>query len=621
VPTAMVQDDRGSDRQPFGSRGGTAIRYHFPLDGEYTIKVVLKRQLYLYLIGMAEPHQIDLRLDGALLKRFTIGGEGKGLTAPESFAGNTQGDRDWEIYMHTADAGLEVRVPVKAGTRDVGVSFVRQHWEPEGVLQPPQRGFARTTNELYFGEPAVDRVLVGGPYKTVRAADTPSRRKILTCRPTASTRASEEACATRILSNLARRAYRRPVTDAEVNTLLDFYKAGRADGDFDLGIQRGLRRILSAPAFLFRVERDMPGAVFRISDIDLASRLSFFLWSSIPDDELLNLAVSGTLSEPAVLERQVRRMLRDSRAQALVDNFANQWLKLGRLAGVVPDVDEFPDFDENLREALQQETRLFVASQLREDRSVVELVSADYTFVNERLARHYGLRDVYGSRYRRVAFADGVRGGLLGQASVLTATSYPNRTSPVLRGRWLLESLLGAPPPAPPPDVPALKENDGEGERHTVRERLEAHRRNPSCAVCHVRMDPLGFSLENFDALGKWRTMSDGAPIDASATLPDGSRFEGVAGLRTLLMNHREDFVRTFTERLLSYAIGRGTEASDWPAVRKIVRDRASDDHRWSSIILAIVRSTPFTMSTSGQVGRAGLAGQGGLARRATERQ
>jgi hypothetical protein len=290
-------------------------------------------------------------------------------------------------------------------------------------------------------------------------------------------------------------------------------------------------------------------------------------------------------------------MLRDSRSQALVDNFAYQWLKLGRLAGVVPDVDEFPDFDENLREALQQETRLFVASQLREDRSIVELISADYTFVNERLARHYGIRDVYGSRYRRVTFDDGVRGGLLGQASILTATSYPNRTSPVLRGRWLLESLLGAPPPAPPPDVPALKENDAEGEQHTVRERLEAHRRNPSCAVCHVRMDPLGFSLENFDALGKWRTTSDGATIDASAALPDGSRFEGVAGLRALLMNHREDFVRTFTERLLSYSIGRGTEASDWPAVRKIVRDTASEDHRWSAIILAIVRSTPFTMT------------------------
>ncbi len=619
VPTSMVQDDRANERQPFGSRGGTTVRYHFPLDGTYSIKVVLKRQLYLYLIGMGESHQIDLRLDGVLLKRFTIGGEGKGSTAPESFAGNTQGDREWEIYMHTADAGLEVRVPIKAGTREVGVSFVREHWEPEGVLQPPQRGFARTTNELYFGEPGVDSVLVGGPYNPAGAGDTPSRRKIFVCRtPT-------DQCATRILSTLARRAYRRPVTDAEVATLLDFYRAGRADGGFDMGIQRGLRRILSAPAFLFRVEHEPPqlaaGTPYRLNPIDLASRLSFFLWSSIPDDELMELAVRGTLGDPAVLERQVRRMLHDARSQALIDNFANQWLKLGRLPGIVPDVDEFPDFDENLREAVQQETRLFVASQLREDRSVVDLIGANYTFVNERLARHYGIPNVYGSHFRRVVFNDGVRGGLLGQASILTATLYPNRTSPVLRGRWLLESLLGSPPPAPPPDVPALKENGANGERLSVRERLEAHRKNPGCAVCHVRMDPLGFSLENFDALGKWRTTSDGSPVDASASLPDGSHFDGVAGLRSLLLNHREDFVRTFTDRLLSYSIGRGTEPADWPAIRKIVRDTASEDHRWSSIIMAIVESTPFGMSTSAAApleGRAGETGRAGPASQAT---
>jgi hypothetical protein len=604
VPTAMAQDDRAGERQPFGSRGGTTIRHHFPLDGDYTIKVVLRRQLYLYLIGMGEPHQIDIRLDGSLLKRFTIGGEGKGMTAPESFAGNTQGDHDWEIYMHTADAALEVRVPVKAGTREVGVSFVQQHWEPEGVLQPPQRGFARTTNELYFGEPAVDTVLVGGPYKAVRAADAPSRRKIFVCRPAARTRAAQDPCAKRILATLARRAYRRPVTDAEMNTLLDFYRTGRAEGGFDEGVQRGLRRILSAPAFLFRVEREPSGLTagqpYRLNPFDLASRLSFFLWSSIPDEELLELAERGTLTEPAVLEQQVRRMLGDPRSRSLVENFASQWLKLGRLAGVVPDVDEFPDFDENLRQAMQEETRLFVASQLHEDRSVVDLIRANYTYVNERLARHYGIPDVYGSRFRRFVFGDGVRGGLLGQASILTATSYPNRTSPVLRGRWLLESLLGSPPPAPPADVPPLKENGADGDRHSVRERLEAHRKNPGCATCHVRMDPLGFSLENFDALGKWRTASDGAPVDASASLPDGSRFDGVTGLRTLLLSHREDFVRTFTDRLLSYAIGRGTEACDWPSVRRIVRDSAAGDYRWSSIIMGVVRSTPFAMSEAG---------------------
>ena len=624
VPTAMVQDERAGEQQPFGSRGGTTIRYHFPVDGEYSIRVVLKRQLYLYLIGMGEAHQIDVRIDGTLLKRFAIGGEGKGLTAPESFAGNTQGDRGWEIYMHTADAELEVRVPVKAGTREVGVSFVRRHWEPEGVLQPPQRGFARTTNELYFGDPGVDTVLVGGPYNPARATDTPSRRKIFTCRPAGNTRGAEEACATRILTTLSRRAYRRTATGAELDTLRSFYRSGREDGDFELGIQRALRRMLSAPAFLFRIERNpfdsaqnkapdaAQGKAFTLRPIDLASRLSFFLWSSIPDDELLDLAEAGTLSHPAVLERQVRRMLRDPRSQALVDNFANQWLKLGRLAGVVPDVDEFPDFDENLREALQQETRLFVASQLRDDRSVVDLIGADYTFVNERLARHYGIPGVYGGRFRRVEFTDGIRGGLLGQASILATTSYPNRTSPVLRGRWLLENMLGSPPPAPPPDVPALKEGGTDGAPRSVRERLEAHRRNPGCAVCHVRMDPLGFSLENFDALGKWRTVSDGAPVDASASLPDGSRFSGVAGLRSLLLDHREDFVRTFSDRLLSYSLGRGTEASDWPAVRGIVRESAPADYKWSSIILGIVRSTPFTMSKidAAQPGQAAPGGR-----------
>ena len=601
IPTALVQDDRTSEALPFGSRGGTAIRYLFPLDGEYSIKVVLKRQLYLYLLGMGEPHQIDVRLDGVLIKRFTVGGEGKGLTAPESFAGNTQGDPDWEVYMHTADAGLEVRVPVKAGTREVGVSFVKKHREPEGILQPPQRGFARTTNELYYGEPAVDSVLIGGPYRGAVAADTPSRRKVFVCRPTNS--ASEEPCAKRILSTLARRAYRRPVTDAEVQTLLGFYKAGRSEGGFDAGIQRGLRRILAAPSFLFRIEREpaniAPGTPYRLTDVDLASRLSFFLWSSIPDDELLDAAVAGRLQDPAVMEQQVRRMLRDPRAQALVDNFANQWLKLGKIAGMVPDVDEFPDFDENLRDALRQETKLFIGSQLRENRSVIDLLAADYTFVNERLARHYQIPNIYGSHFRRVTFQDGIRGGLLGQASILAATSYPNRTSPVLRGRWLLENMLGSPPPAPPPDVPALKDSGVDGAPRSVRERLEAHRKDPGCAVCHVRMDPLGFSLENFDALGKWRTSSDGAPIDASGSLPDGSRFQGVVGLRTLLLNHRDDFVRTFTERLLAYAVGRGIEYYDLPAVRAITKGAAADDHRWSAIIIGIVRSTPFSMSSS----------------------
>jgi hypothetical protein len=599
IPTALVQEDRTSDDLPFGSRGGISIPYQFPLDGEYRIKVLLRRQLYLYLIGMGEPHQIDIRLDGTLLKRFTIGGEGKGRTAPESFAGNTQGDPEWEVYMHTADDGLTVSVPVTAGPHDVGVSFVRRHREPEGILQPPQRGFARTTNELYFGNPAVDIVSIAGPYSPRPVEDTPSRRAMFVCRPRAAN--GDEQCARTILARLARRAYRRPVTDQDLQTLLGFYRAGQAEEGFEAGIQRGLRRILASPSFLFRIEREpsnaAPGSAYRLDDIDLASRLSFFLWSSIPDEELLAAATRGTLSTPAGLEQHVRRMLADRRSQALVDNFVSQWLTLNKLAGVVPDVDAYPEFDENLRDAFRQETRLFVGAQLREDRGVGELLTANYTYVNERLARHYQIPNVYGSHFRRVTFADGKRGGLLGQGSILTVTSYPNRTSPVLRGRWLLDNILGAPPPPPPPDVPALQES-ADGRPRSIREQMEMHRKNPSCAVCHVRMDPLGFSLENFDALGKWRTSIDAMPIDASASLPDGTRFDGIAGLRDLLARHQEDFARTFTQKLLGYALGRSVEAADFPAIRQITRNAASGGYRWSSLIMGIVSSTPFTMST-----------------------
>ena len=600
VSPRLVQDERTSDLLPFGSRGGTAIRHNFPVDGEYSIKVVLSRQLYDYLIGMGEPHQLDVRLDGALLRRFSVGGEAKGIPGPETYAGNTQGDDEWEKYMHTADAGLEIRIPVRAGTHEVGVSFVRNHWEAEGIAQPPQRGFARTTNERYYGNPGVDTVLIGGPYQPVVADDTPSRRRIFSCRP--SQLSSEEACATQILSTLARRAYRRPVTETDVERLVSFYRLGRAERDFDTGIRRGLERMLAAPSFLFRIQHEpataVPGTVYRLNDLDLASRLSFFIWSSIPDDELLDLAVRGALKDPAVLNRQVRRMMRDARSRALVDNFANQWLKLGKLGGVVPDVDAFPDFDENLRDAMQQETHLFIGSQLKDDRSVMELLTANYTFLNERLARHYQVPNVYGNHFRRVSFADGSRGGLLSQASILTVTSYPNRTSPVVRGKWLLETMLGSPPPPPPLNVPPLKENEkGENDRPlSVRERMEAHRRSPACAVCHVRMDPLGFSLENFDALGKWRTQSDGAPIDATAALPDGTQFEGVVGLRALLAGHEAEFVGTLTEKLLAYALGRGVEFYDLPTVRAIVKSAAANEYRWSSLIAEIVRSKPFTM-------------------------
>ncbi len=336
---------------------------------------------------------------------------------------------------------------------------------------------------------------------------------------------------------------------------------------------------------------------YRLSSLELASRLSFFLWSSLPDDELLDLAAQGKLTGPGVLDQQVRRMLRDSRSQALVDNFANQWLRLGKLAGVVPDVNVSPDFDENLRDAMLKETDLFFGSQIRDDRSVTELLTANYTYVNERLARHYGIPNIYGSQFRRVALPDGARGGLLSHASVLTVTSYPTRTSPVLRGKWLLANILGAPPPPPPPDVPALKEAGEDGQPHSIRERMELHRKNPVCASCHQRMDPLGFSLENFDAVGKWRTVADGEPVVAAASLPDGTKFDGVAGLRSLLVSHKDDFVRTLTEKLLSYAIGRGIEYFDEPSVRAIARDTAVHGYRWSSLIGAIARSTPFTMA------------------------
>jgi hypothetical protein len=599
ISKALVQDDRLGDDLPFGSQGGALIRHYFPLDADYTIKVLLRRQEYDYIVGMGERHQLDVRLDGTRLQRFTVGGEAKGMTAPENFAGNTQGDPEFEEYMHTADAHLEVRVPVKAGLHEVGVSFVRRLWEPEGVLQPPQTGFGRTTNEYYHGNPAVEIVSIGGPYGAGAAGATP--RPLFICRPKDA--AAEEPCARKILSTLAARAYRRPATEADLQPLLQFYKAGRADEDFAAGIRRGIERILAAPSFLFRIERApaglAAGSTYRLSDLDLASRLSFFLWSSIPDDELRNAAVQGQLADPAALERQVKRMLRDPRARALVDNFASRWLELGKLSGAVPDTELYPEFDENLRDAMEQETKLFIAEQLRENRGVVELLTADYSFLNERLATHYGIRNIYGSHFRRVTFSDGTRGGLLGQSSILTVTSYPNRTSVTMRGRWLLANLLGAPPPPPPPDIPALKEPGAEGQPRSLRARMEMHRKNPACASCHRRMDPLGFALENFDALGKWRNTSDGAPIDPSGSLPDGTSFEGAAGLRTLIVGHQEDFVRTLSGKLLAYAIGRGLDHHDMPAIRRIARDAAASGYSWSSIITAIVASTPFSMAVT----------------------
>jgi mono/diheme cytochrome c family protein len=612
VPMSLVQDDRVGDDLPFGSQGGLFVQHQFPADGEYDIKVTLRRQRYLYIMGMGERHEMDVRIDGKRVARFSVGGEGKGLTAPESFAGNTQGDPEWEVYMHTADDKLRVRVPVKAGNHTISVSFVRRFWEPEGILQPPQRGFAKTTNELYHGHPAVDNVAVTGPLRgaDVPSAATPSqsesRKRIFVCRPGG--KADEEPCARRILSNVASRAYRRPVTEADVATLMEFYREGRAEGDFEDGIERGLERILAAPSFLFRIVKTpeaVRGNVFRVSDLELASRLSFFLWSSLPDDSLLAAANKGLLRSPDELRRQVRRMLDDARSSALVEGFAIQWLKLGKVAGVVPDVDAFPEFDENLRRSMLDETRAFIASQLREDRRIIELVTADYSYINERLAKHYKIPNVYGSHLRRVSFPDGTHGGLLGQAAVMTATSYPNRTSPVLRGKWLLDNILGSPMPAPPADVPSLDESASKERPTSIREQMQAHRRNPTCATCHVRLDPLGFALENFDALGTWRTKTAAGPVDTTATMPDGAEIRGFAGLKALIVAREDVFVRTFTEKLLSYAIGRGVEAADMPAVRGVVRRAAANGYRWSDIITGVVESTPFTMSSVPAAGTA----------------
>ena len=602
VPLNLIQDDRQNEDLPFGSRGGAAIRHHFPVDGEYVIRARLQTNYVGYVRGIDQAHEIDFRLDGRRIEQFTFGGEAPGTPSPISFAGNIRGTDDWESYTLHADDGLEVRVNVEAGPHVIGITFPREMWEPDGVLQPRQTGFALAINDMPDGNPALSSVQISGPYTVDGPGTTPTRRRIFTCTP--ATAADEPGCAREILSTLARRAYRRPVTEGDVGTLLDFYEAGRRDGSFDDGIGFALERLLADPDFLYRIERDpvdvAAGTAYPVSDVELASRLSFFLWSSIPDDELLDRAEDGTLADPAVLERQVRRMLADPRAKALVDNFAGQWLHLRNMESVYPDPLEFPEFDENLREAYQAETELFIEQQLRDDASMLDLLRADYTFVNERLARHYGIPNIYGNRFRKVTFAPGERAGLLSHGSLMTVTSYPNRTSPVLRGKWVLENLLGAPPPEPPPDVPTLEEENADGEPLSMREALVMHRENPACAVCHAPMDPIGFSLENFNAIGEWRPTSEaGTPIDASGTLPDGAAFDGPTGLRDLLLDRPDDFVGTVIEKLMMYALGRGLEYYDAPTVRRIVREAAGEDYRWSSVILGIVKSTAFQMRRS----------------------
>ena len=623
VPKALMQEDRMSEELPFGSRGGIAIHHYFPLDGEYVIRIRLQRDFRDRMRGLGEPNQLDVRLDGARIKLFTIGGERKGKSAPV-FSTAQLGDPEQENYEHTADAALEVRFSAKAGRRLVGVAFVNQSAEPEGALQyvnskPESLPHLSLFDLMEYkgGAPDVDTVAIGGPYDSKTLEETPSRQRIFVCHPAVN--ADEISCARKILSPLARRAYRRPVTEEDVQTLLGFFKAGRDPknngGGFEAGIETALERILVGPEFLFRIERDpantAPDTAYRISDLELASRMAFFLWSSMPDDTLLDLAARGKLSDSEVLRLQVRRMLADSRSEALVTNFAAEWLGLRNLRSAKPDPDAFPDFDENLREAFQKETELFFESIAREDRSVMDLLSANYTFLNERLARHYGIPNIYGSHFRRVTLSNesngigALRGGLLTQGSILTETSYANRTSPTIRGKWVLENILGAPPPPPPPNVPSLKDNK-EVQALTMRQRMEQHRANPACAVCHSRMDPLGFALENFDAIGRWRAAEGKSLIDSSGALPDGTKFQGSDGLRKVLLDKREEFARTVTEKLLTYALGRGLEYYDAPAVRQITREAAvstgdpsGQPYRWSSLILGIIKSTPFQMRES----------------------
>lgn len=564
---------------PIGTRGGMLIPYSFPQNGEYEIQIRLMRDRNEHVEGLKRSHQLEILVDRQRVGLFTV-------RRPQN-----------DTEHQTADAHLHLRVPVTAGTHDVGVTFLKQ---PSSLVETKRQPFQAHFNFHRHPRlsPAVYQVSITGPFNPDRTSETASRRLIFVCKP--DSEGQETACATQILSQLMRRAYRRPVTDADLQQPMQFYQEARNSGDFDAGIESALAAILVNPQFLFRIERDPPdmepGSVYQISDIDLASRLSFFLWSSIPDNELLDLAEARQLHLPSVLKQQVQRMLADERSESLSRYFAGQWLYLRNLESLTPDLRLFPDFDHNLREAFRTETELFFDSIVRKDRSVLDLIRADYTFLNERLASHYGIPHIYGSRFRRVVLDPGSRrGGLLRHGSLLTVTSYATRTSPVIRGHWILKNLLGSPPPPPPDNVPDLKDNTV-ATNLTVRERLSEHRANPACATCHNLMDPVGFSLENYDAVGRWRDLESGIPIDASGGLPDGRKFSGADGLEEGLLDRPELFVGTLCEKLLTFGLGRGVDYSDAPAIRSMLRQAAADDYRFSSIILAIVQSAPFQM-------------------------
>jgi mono/diheme cytochrome c family protein len=627
-----VTDDLSQDEHlpglPLGTRGGTRVRYVFPMDGEYEIRPRLTRDLNESVPLYIEDQQLEISIDGERVGLYTLPGIGGAAdTPPESPGTQPQAARPAisqiqqavragareRAARNRADESWNLRVPVKAGARDLVVTFLNSVSAIDETARLPfERPFPAGVNIPETRRGAYLRsVEVAGPFDASGPGESQSRKRIFVCSPpsleerrrTGPVR-DDEACARTILTTLARRAYRRTVTNADVEPLMAFYREGRTQGGFDGGIENALRRLLVSPEFLIRVERDpagiAPGSVYAISDLELASRLSFFLWSSVPDDELLNVAAQGQLKQPAVLERQVRRMMADPRAEAFVRNFAGQWLFLRNLDAVVPVQSVFPDFDDALRQSFRRETELFFESIVRENRSALDLLRADYTFVNERLATHYGIPNIKGEHFRRITLpADSRRRGLLGQGSILTVTSYPDRTSPVVRGKWILENLLGTPPPPPLPNVPPLRATDTSGVVLPMRQRMERHRSNPVCASCHAMMDPLGLSLENFDAIGRWRTLGESsAPIDASGMAPDGTRFDGPDGLRSTLLRS-DRFVSTLTEKMLTYALGRGLEYYDAPSVRTILRGAAQDDYRFSSLIVGIVQSAPFRMRRS----------------------
>jgi hypothetical protein len=592
IPADLTQEEH-IDGLPIGTRGGALINYSFPMDGDYEIQIRLTRDRNEHVEGLNDAADLELLLDRERLKLFTV-------KPPAREAGFSE---DYQPNHDNVDKDLRLRVPVKAGSHAVGVAFLKN---PTALIETARQPYQAHFNSYRHPriQPAVYSIAIIGPYGATGPGDTPTRRRLFGAQPAGPK--DEDAAARAMLTSLMRRAYRRPVSAADVQGAFDLYTQARAAAPtdaFNAGIEMAVSGVLVSPEFLFRVEQEpagvAPNTPYRVSDLQLASRLSFFLWSSIPDDQLLDAAVAGTLHEPAVLERQVKRMLADGRSRALVTNFASQWLHLRNLDAITPDMRLFPDFDDNLRHAFRQETELFFESILREDRSALDLLHANYTYVNERLARHYGIPHVYGTRFRRVELGeDSGRGGLLRQASLLTVTSYATRTSPVIRGKFVLDNLLGVPPPPPLPDVPALKDNTVDGNL-TVRKRLAEHRSNAVCASCHNVMDPIGLSMEKFDAIGRRRTDEGGIAIDASGGLPDGSHFEDIAGLEKALLSRPDIFVGTFVEKLLTYALGRGVEYYDAPAVRAIVRDARAQDFRVSSLILGVVNSAPFQMRMS----------------------